>query len=201
MVVAQPTKRKQPAPAPAWRLYQGSQQQLVQQGLEAVWERYGFRQMIDEVIISPWHGPLEPDQVIAPYDFTWKGRPRAEVADIVAKMATVDRLREAVLGYDLVLVLLSKTYLAPLRMPEWVPATAPQRWLFYASGEGLPFVPASPNARVVPAGMPEARREGVKVLDLKAHLFRRLCLQVAAEGEGALTAAWQATHEIRHRGI
>lgn len=152
IVIAQPTKRKQPQAAPAWRLYRGSQQLLVQQGLEAVWERYGFRQLIDEVILSPWHGPLEPDQVVDPYDFTWKGRPRAEVADLVAKMCVVERLQDAVRGYDLVLVLLSKVYLAPLKLPDWVPATAPQQWLFFASGEGLPFVPTGPSVRVVPAG-------------------------------------------------
>jgi hypothetical protein len=191
IVIAQPTKRKQLDPTPAWRLYRGSQQLLVQQGLAAVWARYGFRQLIDEVILSPWHGPLEPDQVVAPYDFTWKGRPRAEVTEIVAKMGAVERLQDAVRGFDLVLVLLSKVYLAPLRLPTWVPATAPQRWLFFASGEGLPFVPGGANVRVIPAGTPEARREGVKVLDLKAHLFRRLCLDVAAEGESALINKWK----------
>jgi hypothetical protein len=191
IVIAQPTKRKQPEATPAWRLYRGSQQLLVQQGLAAVWARYGFRQLIDEVILSPWHGPLEPDQVVAPYDFTWKGRPRAEVAAIVAKMGAVERLQDAVRGFDLVLVLLSKVYLAPLRLPAWVPATSPQRWLFFASGEGLPFVPGGANVRVIPAGTPEARREGVKVLDLKAHLFRRLCLDVAAEGASALINKWK----------
>ena len=43
IVIAQPTKRKQPQPAPAWQLYQGSQQILLQQGLAAVWGRFGFR--------------------------------------------------------------------------------------------------------------------------------------------------------------
>lgn len=199
VVIAQPTKRKQPQPAPAWQLYQGSQQRLVQQGLGAVWERYGYRQMIDEVILSPWHGPLEPDQVIAPYDFSWKRRPRAEVARIVADMAAVERLQEAVLGFDLVLVLLSRVYLAPLRMPQWVPQHQSQRWLFFASGEGLPFLPVGPKVRVVPSGTAEARQERVKVLDLKSHLFRRLCLQVVMDGEGALEAAWMASESTASR--
>lgn len=199
VVIAQPTKRKQAHPAPAWQLYQGSQQRLVQQGLGAVWERYGFRQMIDEVILSPWHGPLEPEQVIAPYDFSWKRRARAEVAGIVAQMAAVERLREAVLGFDLVIVLLSRVYLAPLQMPAWVPKGPSQRWLFFASGEGMPFVPVGPHVHVVPSGTAEARRERVKVLDLKSHLFRRLCLQVVEEGEGALEAAWEAANQTEGR--
>jgi hypothetical protein len=190
LVIAQATRRKQAGPTPAWRLYQGSQQQLVQAGLAAVWERYGFRQLVDERILSPWHGPVEPDRVLEPYDFGWKGRPKAEVAAHVAATDVMERLQQAVAGYDLILVLLSKTYLAPLHMPEWVPATAPRRWLYFASGEGLPFVPKAATVRLVPAGMAEARREGVKALDLKSHLFRQLCLAVSAEGEAALEAAW-----------
>lgn len=190
IVIAQPTKQKQAEPSPAWRLYQGSQQLLVQSGLQAVWDRYGFRQVIDEAILSPWHGPLDPDQVVAPYNYTWKGRPRDEVAEQVARARIVERLEERVRGYDMVLVLLSKVYLAPLQLHRWVPGTAPRRWLFFASGEGLPYVPAGPYVRVVPAGAAEARRERVKVLDLKAHLFRSLCLRVVAEGEGALARAY-----------
>lgn len=194
VVIAQATRRKQPGPTPAWRLYQGSQQQLVQAGLQAVWERHGCRQLLDELILSPWHGPVPPDQVLAPYDFSWKGRPRAELAGLVAERQVVERLQAGVDGADLVLVLLSKTYLAPLGLPRWVPATAPQRWLFFASPEGLPHVPKGPNVRVWPAGMAEARAARVKALDLKAHLFRRLCLEAAAEGEGALERWWGAAH-------
>lgn len=195
LVIAQPTKRKQPHPSPAWRLYTGSQQRLVQQGLEAVWDRFGFRQGIDELILSPWYGPVEPEAVLAPYDFTWKGRPPRDVAAIVREGNMVPRLQELTHGYDLILVLLSKVYLAPLELASLVPGRAPQRWLFFASGEGLPFVPPAPNVRVVPAGVPEARREGVKVLDLKAHLFRRLCLRGTAEGADlseTLEAEWRA---------
>jgi hypothetical protein len=38
--------------------------------------------------------------------------------------------------------------------------------------------------------MDEARRERVKALDLKAHLFRQLCFQVADRGAEALEEAW-----------
>lgn len=192
LVIAQPTRRKLPVAAPAWRLYQGSQQQLVQQGLEAVWAAHGHRGLIDEVILSPLHGPLSPDDVVAPYDYTWKGRPRTEVGARVQEGRMIGRLQAATAKRDLVIVLLSKVYLAPLALPAWVPGTAPTRWLFFASGEGLPFVPAGPNVRVVPAGAAEARREHVKVLDLKAHLFRRLCLEAAERGAGALEDAWLA---------
>lgn len=196
MVIAQPTKQKRPEPAPAWRLYAGSQQRLMQEGLSLLWERFGHRQLIDEVLLSPWHGPLGPDQVVAPYDFSWKGRPRAEVERIVRETRVVERLQEAVAGYDLVIVLLSKTYLAPLRLGEWVPEMAPQRWLFYASGEGLPFLPVAANARRVPAGTPEARAARVKVLDVKSYLFRELCRQAVSQGESALEAAWQGAQPL-----
>ncbi|HWI52215.1 MAG TPA: hypothetical protein VNT01_08735 [Symbiobacteriaceae bacterium] len=192
LVIAQPTKRKRPGPAPAWELYQGSQQQLVQQGLQAVWNRFGFRQLIDEVILSPLHGPVTPDQVLEPYNYTWKGRPRPEVAAQVAEAAIVERLQAAVQGCDLVLVLLSRVYLAPLQLPRWVPGTAPQRWLFFISSEGLPFAPVGPGVRYVPAGTAEARRERVKVLDLKAHLFRQLCFRATEQGAAALDDAWAA---------
>lgn len=196
LVIAQPTKRKQAQASPAWQLYQGSQQKLVQEGLSLVWSRFGFRQVIDEAVLSPWHGPLPPEQLAAPYDYTWKGRPRDEVARHVAETRVVERLQECASGFDLVLVLLSKVYLWPLALPDWVPQTAPQRWLFFASGEGLPYVPRGENVRLVPAGTPEARREGVKVLDLKAHLFRQLCISVAADGPGALEAAWSEAETL-----
>lgn len=196
VVIAQPTKRKRPAPSPAWRLYDGSQQRLVQEGLSLLWERFGHRALIDEVLLSPWHGPLGPDQVVAPYDFSWKHRPRAEVERIVRESRVVERLHEAVAGFDLVLVLLSKTYLAPLRLAQWVPVTAPQRWLFFASGAGLPYLPVAGNVRRVPAGTPEARAAKVKVLDLKSYLFRELCWRAAQEGESALQAAWGAAQDL-----
>jgi hypothetical protein len=191
LVVAQATRAKQDGPVPAWQLYQGSQQQLVQQGLRAVWDRFGFRQVIDEVILSPLHGPLTPDRLVGPYDFGWKGLPRAEVIAHVAGTSVVERLQRAVADHDLVVVLLSKTYLWPLLLPTWVPATAPKRWLFLVSGEGLPFTPAGPNVRLIPAGMAEARRERVKALDLKAYLFRQICMQVAEHGPSALEEAWK----------
>jgi hypothetical protein len=34
----------------------------------------------------------------------------------------------------------------------------------------------------------------VKVLDLKAHLFRRLCLAAAEQGAAALENAWAEAH-------
>ncbi len=191
ILIAQPTKRKRSEPVPAWRLYDGSQQRLVQEGLALVWERFGYRQVIDEVLLSPWHGPLDPDRVIPPYDFSWKRRPRAEVERIVRETRVVERLQEAVAGFDLVIALLWKTYLAPLRLAEWLPATSPQRWLFFASGEGLPYLPASTNVRMVPAGTPEARQARVKVLDVKSYLFRGLCRTVVEQGEAALEAAWR----------
>ncbi|MFZ5813941.1 MAG: hypothetical protein ACOY93_01380 [Bacillota bacterium] len=197
IVVAQPTRRKRSAPTPAWQLYDGSQQRLVREGLSLVWERYGHRALIDEVLLSPWHGPLDPDRVIAPYDFSWKGRPRAEVERIVRETRVVERLQEAVAGFDLVILLLSRTYLAPLRLAEWVPATAPQRWLFFASGEGLPWLPVAANVRWVPAGVPEARAARVKVLDLKSWLFRELCRRVVQQGEAALSAAWEGAETMR----
>lgn len=196
IVIAQATRRKQPEPVPAWRLYQGSQQQLVQQGLQAVWDRFGFRQMIDEVLLSPLHGPVGPDQVLGPYNYSWKGPSRADVARHVASTRVIERLQAAVSGYELVLVLLSRTYLLPLQLPAWAPATAPQRWLFFASGEGLPFVPKAANVRLVPAGTPEARAAGVMTLDVKSWLFRRLCLEVAEEGAAALETAWQSAQVV-----
>jgi hypothetical protein len=196
IVIAQPTRRKRPEPAPAWRLYAGSQQLLVQDGLSHLWARVGHRGLIDEVLLSPWHGPLDPDRVTAPYDFSWKNRPRAEVARIVRETRIVERLQEAVAGCDLVIVLLSKTYLAPLRLGDWVPNLAPQRWLFFASAEGLPYLPAAPNARLVPAGTPEARAARVKVLDVKSYLFRELCRRAAEEGEAALEAAWERAQPL-----
>lgn len=197
IVIAQPTKRKRPESTPAWRLYDGSQQRLVQEGLSLLWDRFGHRAVIDEVLLSPWHGPLEPDRVIAPYDFTWKGRPRAEVERIVRETRLVERLQEAVAPFDLVLVLLSRTYLSPLRLPDWVPGTAPQRWLFFASNEGLPCLPEGPNVRRIPAGTAEARAARVKVLDLKSYLFRELCRRVVSDGEAALEAAWDAAETLR----
>lgn len=196
IVIAQPTKRKSDSPSPAWRLYQGSQQRLLQDGLQAVWDRYGHREVVDELILSPLHGPLPADQVVAPYDFTWKGRAKAEVERVVREGQMIERLQELVAGYELVVVLLSRVYLAPLRLNDWVPGAAPQRWLFVASGEGLPFLPEGPGVRWITAGVPEARRERVKVLDLKSHLFLGICRRIVDEGPSALERAWDEAERL-----
>lgn len=191
LVIAQPTKQKQAESTLAWLMYQGSQHKLLRSGLETLWAAHGYRKLIDLCILSPFYGPLEPLQVLDPYDFGWSSRPKAEVAAWVRTTRIVERLQERMASYDMVFVLLSHTYLAPLAMREWVPDTAPQRWLYFISPESMKFLPRAANVRFVPAGVTQARQERVTALNLKSHLFRQLCLQAAEQGAAALEHAWQ----------
>lgn len=170
--------------SPAMYMYTGTHHQLVMEGMNAVWERWG-RHVMELSILSGGYGLLRGDDMVIPYDVSLNEFEGAELADWIARLQIPEKTSSRVREYDLVYYLLSRRYLSSLGLPLDIPESVQQ--VVLTAHEDLPSLPAAPNLHPLVADGPvAARRWHVKAPHVRGFLFGRLCGQIARFGPAVL---------------
>ena len=134
---------------PARELYTGWQHRYLMKGVAAIRHRFGASSCSVK-IISAGYGLVDEEQPLAPYEATFQGKHPKWIQEKAQRLGIPSAVREAVVGYDVVLFLLGKEYLL-----STYPPLAPelhQRFVFFTSNIELPF---DPKSLIVPAGRKE----------------------------------------------
>jgi hypothetical protein len=107
-VITSCTSTKLDHEAPAEDLYRGQQQIRLMRGVKTA-RGQGVR--VDVYIVSAWFGLVPGHLQMAPYDFTWTGRPAWEVRRGHKSLGLAAALNKVFkLSYDIVLIGLGQNY-------------------------------------------------------------------------------------------
>jgi hypothetical protein len=174
-----PRLQRRESELPAWALlatdlYTGWQHRYMINGVEAIRHRFGTA-ACSVKIISAGYGLVDEEQRLVPYEATFQGS--KSILERSKALGIPVAVRNAVLGYDVVVFLLGKEYLSSID-----PAIAPEakpRFLFFTSNVQFPF---HPNSILVPAGLSEIRF-GAGLAALKGKMFERFAVGLCGAPE------------------
>jgi hypothetical protein len=117
---------------------------------------------------APLHDERGGEQPLVPYEATFQGQRSKWIRERSETLGIPTAVRNAVVGFDVVLFLLGKEYLVSIHPP--LPPEIDQRLIFFTSNADLPF---HPNSTIVPSGRKETRF-GAGTMTLKGKMFERL---------------------------
>jgi hypothetical protein len=169
---------------PAEDLYTGLQHVRLMEGVQRFRGRYGVNRL-DLWILSAGYGLIPGDRQIVPYECTFQGMKAAEI-DAWAKHLRVppDARQLFARPADLILVLLSDSYLRALALDESVEFKAPT--LFFAGRSTRKRVRGRGALRIIPVSHSEAKRFSCGLVGLKGELTKRILYQLTDKGETSL---------------
>jgi hypothetical protein len=166
LILSSCTKSKLPHKAPAGSLYTGASHAHILKGISAA--RFGGDE-VDHWIYSALHGPVPADEVLEPYDVTWK---TMHPADRKARRGWMGHRVRALVAqpgrYDLAIVALGEDYAEGTDLHR-CPLAQPTVRLV-----ANPLQTVRDFDLVVPAGIPEAKRFRCGLVGLKGEMVRRL---------------------------
>lgn len=160
---------------PAGAMYSGRQHLALMRGVAKIRERFG-PEAVAVQIISAGYGLISEQQLIAPYNATFRGMPRRMASSWALFLGIADAVRNTIRDWRLVIFLLGEAYLTSVD-PPIAASTSEQRLIFIAKPILAPRLSAS-GVILIPAGRAEEVRFGDRYA-LKGRLFelyaRRLC--------------------------
>jgi hypothetical protein len=152
---------------PARELYTGWQHRYMMNGVDAIRHRFGISACSVKIVLAGY-GLVDEKQRLVPYEATFQGQRPKWIRDRSEKLGIPTAVRQAVVGFDVVLFLLGKEYLVSIHPP--LSPEVNQRFVFFTSNVELPF---HPDSTIIPAGRNETRF-GAGVMTLKGKMFERL---------------------------
>ena len=135
-------------------------------GVEAVRKCFG-PSVCSVKIVSAGYGLVDEEQRLVPYEATFQGKRPIWIQEQSNRLGIPTAVRNAVIGYDVVLFLLGKEYLVSIG-PNLAPELN-QRFVFFTSNVGLAY---HRDSIIVLAGRKETRY-GAGVMTLKGKMFER----------------------------
>jgi hypothetical protein len=161
---------------PARELYTGWQHRYMMNGVDAIRHRFGTS-ACSVKIVSAGYGLVDAEQCLVPYEATFQGQRSKWIRDRSERLGIPTAMRNAVVGFDVVLFLLGKEYLFSIHPP--LSPDINQRLIFFTSNAEIPF---HPNSTIIPAGRKETRF-GAGVMTLKGKMFERLATGLCSAPE------------------
>lgn len=155
----------------AGHMYAGQQHLQVMEGVKLLRQSFG-RQAVDLLILSAGYGLISEEKVIVPYEVAFNTMKGYEVDKWAKFLGVHSSFEQAIIGYDLVFILLGKNYLRSLLLP--VKTNSHQTLLFltsYLSAKSIRDLTA--QTFVLPLSNSEAKHYSYGLVGLKGYLFKR----------------------------
>lgn len=168
---------------PAGEMYTGLQHRYLMDGVRTVrkWKD-GFD--IDVAIISAGYGVVAEDDVIAPYERAFNGKPKAEIRELSDRLDIPEESRQFLAEpADLILVLLGGKYLHAVDFDENVVFGGDT--LLFCSQSAVKSLPDWEEVKKVSVTQKTARRFSEALVRLKGLLANRVLLQIAQDPTAA----------------
>ena len=160
-------------------MYTAIQHLRVMEGVSFLRTELGA-EAIDVAILSAGYELMHETQMIVPYEMTFNTMKGYEVDEWARFLRVHDRLEKAILGYDLVFMLLGDNYLRSLSLP--IETQASQTLIFLTSRGSASYVHSlHANTFVLPLDNDSAKRYCYGLVGLKGFLFKRFAQAAALE--------------------
>jgi hypothetical protein len=139
------------------------------------------REAVDVVILSAGYGVIPEDKTIVPYEVTFNTMKGYEVDEWAKFLGMHQACEQAIVGYDLVFMLLGENYLRSLCLP--VETCSNQTFIFLASSKSANYIrDLAAKTFVLPLANTDAKHYRYGLVGLKGFLFKRFAECVAREG-------------------
>lgn len=165
--------------APAGKMYTGQQHLQVMEGVHILRENLG-RTSVDLLILSAGYGLIPESKTIVPYEVTFNTMKVHEIDEWAQFLGIHQAFEEAIIGYDLVFMLLGENYLRALSLP--VLTQPSQTLIFLASHGSKNYIQSSEaNTFILPLSNADAKRFGYGLVGLKGFIFKKFASIAARE--------------------
>jgi hypothetical protein len=165
---------------PAGQIYTGVQHLRAMEGVQLLRQFLG-REAVDVVILSAGYGVIPEDKTIVPYEVTFNTMKGYEVDEWAKFLGIRQAFEQAIVGYDLVFMLLGENYLRSLCLP--VETCSNQTFIFLASSKSANYIRDNrAKTYVLPLSNADAKHYRYGLVGLKGFLFKRFAECIAREG-------------------
>ena len=165
---------------PAGQMYTGVQHLRVMEGVRLLRQSFG-REAVDVAILSAAYGLIPEDKTIVPYEVTFNTMKGYEVDEWAKFLGIRQAFEQAIVGYDLVFMLLGENYLRSLCLP--VETSSNQTFIFLASSKSANYIRDNrAKTYVLPLSNADAKHYRYGLVGLKGFLFKRFAECVARDG-------------------
>jgi hypothetical protein len=164
----------------AGQMYTGVQHLRAMEGVQLLRQSLG-REAVDVVILSAGYGVIPEDKTIVPYEVTFNTMKGYELDEWAKFLGIRQAFERAIVGYDLVFMLLGENYLRSLCPP--VETCSNQTFIFLASSKSANYIRDNrAKIYVLPLSNADAKHYRYGLVGLKGFLFKRFAECVAREG-------------------
>ncbi|MBE9200080.1 MULTISPECIES: DUF6884 domain-containing protein [unclassified Nodularia (in: cyanobacteria)] len=166
---------------PATQMYTGLQHLRAIEGVELLRQSVG-QQAVDLVILSAGYGLIPENKIIVPYEVTFNRMKGYEIDEWAKFLEVHQAFEQAIVGYDLVFLLLGENYLRSLRLPV---ATKPEQTLiFFASKTSKSHIKdLTAKTFILTLSNAEAKHYCYGLFGLKGFLLKQFAECVSIETE------------------
>jgi hypothetical protein len=165
---------------PAEELYSGQQHVRLMRGVQATKDKLN----IDLHIVSAGYGLVPGDRKIAPYECTFTGRGKKDLANWASGLNIPKDFRKLISKpYDLALLLLGDDYLSACQLDDTVKLGGPT--IGFCGNSARKRLPDIPSLRYVTVSNPEAKRFSCGLVSLKGELASRILESIATDAKEA----------------
>ena len=165
---------------PAGQMYTGVQHLRAMEGVQLLRQSFG-REAVDVAILSAGYGVIPEDKTIVPYEVTFNTMKGYEVDEWAKFLGIRQAFERAIVGYDLVFMLLGENYLRSLCLP--VETSSNQTFIFLASSKSANYIRVTrAKTYVLPLSNADAKHYRYGLVGLKGFLFKRFAECVARDG-------------------
>ncbi len=165
----------------ASQMYTGLQHLRLMEGVELLRQSCG-KKAVDLLILSAGYGLIPENQMIVPYEVTFNIMKGPEIDEWAEFLEVHQAFEKAIVGYDLVFLLLGEKYLRSLRLP--VETQTEQTLIFLASKTSASYVRhLTAKTFVVTLSNLEAKHYRYGLVGLKGFLLKRFAESVSTEAE------------------
>ncbi|MBO3459109.1 hypothetical protein G7B40_011880 [Aetokthonos hydrillicola Thurmond2011] len=160
---------------PAGQMYTGLQHLRVMEGINILRGCLGEK-AVDLKIISAGYGLISEDEVIVPYSVTFNSMKSDEISSWADILKIHENFERAVIGYNLIFVLLGDKYLRALKLPI---ETAPnQTFIFLASNKSINHIYSKAKHEVLTLSNADASRFGCALVGLKGQILKLIAAKI-----------------------
>ena len=161
----------------AGQMYTGMQHLQVMEAVNSLRTAFG-KEAIDLKIVSAGYGLISEDKVIAPYSVTFNSMNTSEIDSWATHLKIHKDFNKAVIGYNLVFVLLGDKYLRAINLP--VDTDSNQTFIFLASNNSRKYIDSGKaKSCILTFDNYDASRFSCALVGLKGHILKLIASQIS----------------------
>ncbi len=165
----------------AGEMYKGLQHRRVMEGINILRSCLG-KELVDVKIVSAGYGIISEEEVIVPYSVTFNDMKSDEIYSWSDFLRIHEDFQQAIIGYDLVFVLLGDKYLRALKLP--VETQSNKTLIFFTAKSSRKYIKVSNfKSYIWTLDNADASRFSCALVGLKGQLLRLIATEIKQDND------------------